>query len=83
MNRYEKVPSGSTINKSTEHDHNSSHTVKILCFDLSKLTKTNQFFLCCVGVFVLYLLYGYFMELIFTLEDFKAFVWYVFTYFSL
>jgi solute carrier family 35 (adenosine 3'-phospho 5'-phosphosulfate transporter), member B3 len=68
-NRYEKVPSVDVDSK------NSGHEIKILCFDLSFYNKTTQFLLCCLGVFILYLAYGYFMELIFTLEDFKAFVW--------
>ena len=51
--------------------------VKILCFDLTHYNGTTQFLLCCLGVFVLYLLYGYMQELIFTLEGFKPFGWFL------
>lgn len=51
--------------------------LKILCFDLTHYNSTTQFLLCCAGVFVLYLLYGYLQELIFTLDGFKPFGWYL------
>lgn len=52
-------------------------TVKILCFDLTNYTKVTQFLLCCAGVFVLFLIYGYLQELIFTLDGFKPYGWYL------
>lgn len=51
--------------------------LKILCFNLTYYNKTTQFICCCTGVFVLYLLYGYMQELIFTLEGFKPFGWFL------
>ncbi|XP_071451125.1 adenosine 3'-phospho 5'-phosphosulfate transporter 2 [Hetaerina americana] len=51
--------------------------VKLLWYDISGLSTTTQFFLCCVGVFVFYLLYGYLQELIFTLDGFKPYGWYL------
>ncbi|XP_037929625.1 adenosine 3'-phospho 5'-phosphosulfate transporter 2 [Teleopsis dalmanni] len=51
--------------------------VRILCFDLSYYNKTSQFLLSCAGVFVLYLLYGYLQELIFTVDGFKPFGWFL------
>lgn len=41
------------------------------------MSKTGQFVACCVGVFVLYLIYGYLQELIFTLEGFKPYGWFL------
>ncbi|XP_053687582.1 adenosine 3'-phospho 5'-phosphosulfate transporter 2 [Sabethes cyaneus] len=51
--------------------------VKILFFDLTYYNTTTQFLLCCAGVFVLYLLYGYMQELIFTLDGFKPYGWFL------
>lgn len=47
--------------------------ITILCFDLTHYNALTQFLLCCMGVFVFYLLYGYMQELIFTLDGFKPF----------
>ena len=56
----------------------SSNTeVKILCFDLTYYNGTTQFLLCCTGVFFFYLMYGYMQELIFTLDGFKPFGWFL------
>ncbi|XP_017843806.1 adenosine 3'-phospho 5'-phosphosulfate transporter 2 [Drosophila busckii] len=49
----------------------------ILCFDLSNYNKTTQFLLSCTGVFVLYIIYGYLQELIFTVEGFKPYGWFL------
>lgn len=51
--------------------------LKIFCFDITLLSPTSQFLACCAGVFVLYLIYGYLQELIFTLEGFKPYGWYL------
>lgn len=51
--------------------------MRILCFDLTYYNKTTQFLLSCAGVFVLYLLYGYLQELIFTEEEFKSYGWFL------
>ncbi|ELU03367.1 hypothetical protein CAPTEDRAFT_169370 [Capitella teleta] len=51
--------------------------LRILCFDLSALPAWGQFLVCCFGVFFFYLIYGYFQELIFHLEGFKPFGWYL------
>lgn len=50
---------------------------KILCIDLRTLPGYVQFLLCCGAVFVFYLAYGYCQELIFTVEGFKPFGWYL------
>jgi len=49
----------------------------LLWCDISHYSKTTQFVLCCLGVFVFYLLYGYMLELIFTLEGLKPYGWYL------
>ncbi|CAD7003042.1 adenosine 3'-phospho 5'-phosphosulfate transporter 2 [Ceratitis capitata] len=51
--------------------------LRILCFDLTYYNRTTQFLLSCAGVFVLYLIYGYLQELIFTVEGFKPYGWFL------
>lgn len=51
--------------------------LKIFCFDITSLSKTAQFLTCCAGVFVLYIIYGYLQELIFTLDGFKPYGWFL------
>ncbi|XP_049540805.1 adenosine 3'-phospho 5'-phosphosulfate transporter 2 [Anopheles darlingi] len=51
--------------------------IKILCFDLTHYNRTTQFLLCCAGVFALYLVYGYMQELIFTLDGFRPYGWFL------
>jgi len=52
-------------------------TVSILCLDISNFSQTTQFLLCSIAVFVFYLLYGYMQELIFSINDFKPYGWYL------
>ncbi|XP_066991346.1 adenosine 3'-phospho 5'-phosphosulfate transporter 2 [Anabrus simplex] len=74
-----KVKSKQTISEITTN-------VSFLCCDISNFSQTSQFFICCVGVFIFYLMYGYLQELIFTLDGFKPFGWYLtlvqFAYYS-
>lgn len=51
--------------------------LRILCFDLTYYNRTTQFLLSCAGVFFLYILYGYLQELIFTVEGFKPYGWFL------
>ncbi|XP_077297798.1 adenosine 3'-phospho 5'-phosphosulfate transporter 2 [Arctopsyche grandis] len=51
--------------------------LKLLCFDLNKFSPLSRFLLCCLTVFIFFLAYGYFQELIFTLEGFKPYGWYL------
>ncbi|KAF5280583.1 hypothetical protein FQR65_LT00336 [Abscondita terminalis] len=61
--------------------------IQILCLDISNLQQNTQFLLCSVAVFIFFILYGYMQELIFTLEGFKPFGWYLtlvqFAYYSI
>lgn len=50
---------------------------KILCFNISRFSSTTQFLICCVMVFLFYLIYGYMQELIFTLDGFQPYGWYL------
>lgn len=70
------VPYQSTLDtkKSSQHDETR---LKIFCFDISSLSQTGQFLACCLGVFILYLIYGYLQELIFTLDGFKPYGWFL------
>ncbi|KAL7984514.1 hypothetical protein Chor_003084, partial [Crotalus horridus] len=49
----------------------------VLGINLSKFNKPTQFFICVLGVFLFYLIYGYLQELIFSVEGFKSFGWYL------
>ncbi|XP_014675150.1 PREDICTED: adenosine 3'-phospho 5'-phosphosulfate transporter 2-like [Priapulus caudatus] len=51
--------------------------VRILCLNLTLFPSWLQFVACSVGVFIFYLLYGYVQELIFRLEGFKPYGWYL------
>lgn len=51
--------------------------IKILCFDITPFSQTTQFLICCCVVFVFFLLYGYMQELIFTLDGFQPYGWYL------
>uniref|UniRef100_A0A4W3IZW5 Adenosine 3'-phospho 5'-phosphosulfate transporter 2 n=1 Tax=Callorhinchus milii TaxID=7868 RepID=A0A4W3IZW5_CALMI len=51
--------------------------LRVLGINLSAFTKPAQFFICAAGVFVFYLIYGYLQELIFSVEGFKPYGWYL------
>ncbi|XP_017735117.1 PREDICTED: adenosine 3'-phospho 5'-phosphosulfate transporter 2 isoform X2 [Rhinopithecus bieti] len=51
--------------------------IVVLGMNLSKFNKLTQFFICVAGVFVFYLIYGYLQELIFSVEGFKSYGWYL------
>ncbi|CAH1105400.1 unnamed protein product [Psylliodes chrysocephalus] len=51
--------------------------ISILCLDISKFSKTSQFLLCSCAVFLFFLLYGYMQELIFTIDNFKHYGWFL------
>lgn len=51
--------------------------VRILCIDLTHYNATTQFLVCCGGVFFFFLMYGYLQELIFTLDGFKPYGWFL------
>ncbi|GLG99768.1 Adenosine 3'-phospho 5'-phosphosulfate transporter 2 [Gryllus bimaculatus] len=56
---------------------NANPKVEVLYCDISHYSQNFQFCLCCLGVFLFYLIYGYFQELIFSLDGFKPFGWYL------
>lgn len=51
--------------------------VKVFCFDLSPLPPWQQLSSLSAGVFVSFLLYGYLQELIFSLDGFRPFGWFL------
>ncbi|XP_045407665.1 adenosine 3'-phospho 5'-phosphosulfate transporter 2 isoform X3 [Lemur catta] len=51
--------------------------IVVLGINLSKFNKLTQFFICVAGVFIFYLIYGYLQELIFSMEGFKSYGWYL------
>lgn len=64
-------------NKPHDGQKNGLVEIKVLCIDLTYYNSTTQFLLCCAGVFFFYLMYGYMQELIFTLDGFKPFGWFL------
>lgn len=79
-----KIPIENT-NIDKNEDINSE--VKILFYDIRHLSPLSQLLTCSCGVFIFFLMYGYMQELIFTLDGFKPFGWYLtliqFAYYSL
>lgn len=55
----------------------SAQEYTILCLDLSKFSEQSQFLFCCTCVFILYIIYGYLQELIFSLDGFKPYGWFL------
>lgn len=51
--------------------------LNVLCIDITHFGKTTQFILCTGAVFIFFLLYGYMQELIFTIDGFKPFGWFL------
>lgn len=74
-------------NANIEKNEKVNLEVKLLFYDISNFSQLSQLLMCSTGVFVFYLMYGYMQELIFTLEGFKPFGWYLtlvqFAYYSL
>ncbi|XP_014349452.1 adenosine 3'-phospho 5'-phosphosulfate transporter 2 isoform X3 [Latimeria chalumnae] len=55
----------------------SVEELRVLGINLNTFNRPVQFFICVTGVFVFYLIYGYIQELIFSLEGFKPYGWYL------
>uniref|UniRef100_A0A3P8VK57 Adenosine 3'-phospho 5'-phosphosulfate transporter 2 n=1 Tax=Cynoglossus semilaevis TaxID=244447 RepID=A0A3P8VK57_CYNSE len=55
----------------------SVEELKVLGINLSSFSAPTQFLICVAGVFLFYLIYGYLQELIFSVEGFKPFGWYL------
>ncbi|XP_060583195.1 adenosine 3'-phospho 5'-phosphosulfate transporter 2-like [Ruditapes philippinarum] len=51
--------------------------MKIFFVDLTYFSSTAQFLILCSATFFFYLIYGYFQELIFRLEEFRPHGWYL------
>lgn len=51
--------------------------VVVLGVNLSRFDTLSQLLICIAGVFFFYLLYGYLQELIFSMEGFKPYGWYL------
>lgn len=59
----------------THKNDKSANDIKVLCFTIRNLSPKSEFLICCALVFVLFLVYGYFAELIFTLDGVSG--WYI------
>ncbi|XP_052096488.1 adenosine 3'-phospho 5'-phosphosulfate transporter 2-like [Mytilus californianus] len=60
-----------------EYSNKKIAEIKIGFIDISGFSPTMQFILLTVAVFVFYLVYGYMQELIFKLDGFRPFGWYL------
>lgn len=56
---------------------NDPPKIKILYFNISHFSHTTQFLICCAVVFLFFIVYGYMQELIFTLDGFQPYGWYL------
>jgi solute carrier family 35 (adenosine 3'-phospho 5'-phosphosulfate transporter), member B3 len=59
----------------THRNEKTTSDFKVLCFTLKDLSPKSEFLVCCALVFVYYLIYGYFAELIFTYKGVSG--WYI------
>jgi adenosine 3'-phospho 5'-phosphosulfate transporter B3 len=74
----ESLLSSDSMNSKRSISNNSiKEPINILCFDISKLSRTWQFLILTFATFVFYLLYGYVQELMYKLEDFNKYAWYL------
>lgn len=71
------APTTSPPRKSSSASKSPPQDMRILCFDMSYYNRTSQFLLSCAGVFILYIIYGYLQELIFTVEGLKPYGWFL------
>lgn len=55
-----------------------SSEFKVFCFTFHHLSAQTEFLICCGLVFLFYLLYGYYAELIFTFDGISG--WYITLY---
>ncbi|MBN3294503.1 S35B3 protein, partial [Polypterus senegalus] len=55
----------------------SVEDLRVLGLNLSSFSPPSQFCICVSGVFLFYLIYGYLQELIFSVEGFRPFGWYL------
>jgi hypothetical protein len=59
----------------THRNEKSQNEFKVFCFTFRHLSQRSEFLICCGLVFLFYLVYGYFAELIFTFEGISG--WYI------
>ncbi|XP_025836839.1 adenosine 3'-phospho 5'-phosphosulfate transporter 2 [Agrilus planipennis] len=51
--------------------------INILCLDITSFSQKKQFIFCSVAVFAFFLIYGYMQELIFTIDGFEEYGWFL------
>uniref|UniRef100_A0A3P8YYH0 Adenosine 3'-phospho 5'-phosphosulfate transporter 2 n=2 Tax=Esox lucius TaxID=8010 RepID=A0A3P8YYH0_ESOLU len=69
------IPSSSEVMMSPHIK--SVEELRVLGINLSSFNTATQFCICTAGIFLFYLVYGYLQELIFSVEGFKPFGWYL------
>ncbi|XP_055737685.1 adenosine 3'-phospho 5'-phosphosulfate transporter 2-like [Salvelinus fontinalis] len=69
------IPSSSEVTMSPHIK--SVEELRVLGINLSSFNTATQFGICTVGIFLFHLLYGYLQGLIFSMEGFKPFGWYL------
>lgn len=66
-----------TSTNKSKSDDKEKEPINFLCFDLSPYPKSVQFVLLTIITFVFFLLYGYLQELLYKLEGFSDFSWFL------
>ncbi|KAL1006385.1 hypothetical protein UPYG_G00071660 [Umbra pygmaea] len=69
------IPSSSEVMMSPHIK--SVEELRVLGVNLGNFSTVTQFSICTAGIFLFYLIYGYIQELIFSVEGFKPFGWYL------
>lgn len=59
----------------THKNEKPTSSLKVLCFTFNNLSPKSEFLVCCCLVFVFYLIFGYFAELIFSFDGVSG--WYI------
>ena len=63
--------------QSQNNGQNKKSEINILCLDITPYSPLVQFLCCSIFVFICYLAYGYFLELIFTGPEVKPVILYI------
>ncbi|XP_041358037.1 adenosine 3'-phospho 5'-phosphosulfate transporter 2-like isoform X1 [Gigantopelta aegis] len=66
-----------SIEMESQLERQKKEEMILLGFNLSNVSRSTQFILLTVATFFFYLIYGYMQELIFRLEGFRPFGWYL------
>ncbi|XP_055357034.1 adenosine 3'-phospho 5'-phosphosulfate transporter 2-like [Paramacrobiotus metropolitanus] len=73
-----RVPSQSLSGADSQDAHKQREENRICCFvRIDRFPPAAKFFICSFGIFFCFMIYGYVQELMFRIEGFKDFGWYL------